>query len=125
MGVKYEWKHESGSVRAPWRLYSEKAEGGISILGVRVAIGGKIHAIYGTDCAVPCSMGTTMEGNPRHILAYDGLTKEDREAIGHNATGSFPDGVNGWGKGKLRHCRVDSKRMSLWTPRRLTSALTY
>lgn len=46
--------------------------------------------IYGSDCGVPCSLEGSLVRNIEAMLAYDGLTREQIDAIGHNALNLFP-----------------------------------
>lgn len=48
------------------------------------------HLVYGADCGVPCSTELTMEANKREVLEYEGLSKEQRDAIGRNVLSLFP-----------------------------------
>ena len=48
------------------------------------------HLVYGADCGVPCSTESTMEANKKAVLDYDGLSKEQRDAIGRNVLSLFP-----------------------------------
>lgn len=46
--------------------------------------------VYGSDCGVPCTTDATMDGNLAALFRYPGLTKDELEAIGHNALQLFP-----------------------------------
>jgi 6-methylsalicylate decarboxylase len=48
------------------------------------------HIVYGSDCGVPCSTELTLTANLESLHAFEGMTKAQIEAIGHNARRLFP-----------------------------------
>jgi 6-methylsalicylate decarboxylase len=48
------------------------------------------HLVYGSDCGVPCSTEATMAASKDALLAFDGLTADQRHAVGRNALPLFP-----------------------------------
>lgn len=48
------------------------------------------HVVYGSDCGVPCTTEATMTANIQALLSVGGLTREQVDAIGHNALKLFP-----------------------------------
>ena len=48
------------------------------------------HLVYGADCGVPCSTESTMEANKKAVLDFDGLSENQRLAIGRNVLALFP-----------------------------------
>ncbi|KAK4697559.1 6-methylsalicylate decarboxylase, partial [Lecanoromycetidae sp. Uapishka_2] len=48
------------------------------------------HLVYGADCGVPCSTEHTMEANKKQVLEFEGLTSDQRQAIGRNVLSLFP-----------------------------------
>jgi hypothetical protein len=46
--------------------------------------------IYGSDCGVPCSCERTLDANVKSLMAFEGLTAEEKEAIGHRLKELFP-----------------------------------
>ncbi len=71
-------------------LYLDTAASGCAPLATAVRLVGADHIVYGADCGVPCSSEHSMEQNRKAILAYDGMTSEEKESIGHNAEVLFP-----------------------------------
>ncbi len=75
------------------RLYVDTAAVGVSALMPALKLVGKERVVYGADCGVPCSTEATMEENRKNILGYEGLTEEEKDAIGHNVKKLFPEAV--------------------------------
>ena len=48
------------------------------------------HLVYGTDCGVPSSTESTREASKKAVLNYDGLSENQRFAIGRNVLSLFP-----------------------------------
>jgi predicted TIM-barrel fold metal-dependent hydrolase len=48
------------------------------------------HIVYGSDCGVACTTDASMDANIRGLLSFDGLTREQIQAIGTNAARLFP-----------------------------------
>ena len=48
------------------------------------------HIVYGSDCGPPCTTNETMDANIEALLAFDGRTPEQIQAIGRNALALFP-----------------------------------
>lgn len=48
------------------------------------------HIIYGSDRGVSCSNERTLNANVKRLLAFEGLTVEEKEAIGHRLEKMFP-----------------------------------
>lgn len=46
--------------------------------------------VYGSDSGVPCSCEETLDGNVKSLLAFEGLTSKEKEAIGHRLEKLFP-----------------------------------
>lgn len=59
------------------------------------------HIVYGSDCGVPCSTEETMDENVKRLLAFEGLTGEEKEVIGHRLEELFPAAAERIIKGKL------------------------
>lgn len=66
---------------------------GVAALLPALRLVGKERVVYGADCGVACSTEQTMEENRRNILGFEGLTRKEREAIGHNIKVLFPEAV--------------------------------
>jgi predicted TIM-barrel fold metal-dependent hydrolase len=47
--------------------------------------------VYGSDCGVPCSSEASMNRNLQALLDFDGLTTQEKAAIGAAALQLFPD----------------------------------
>jgi predicted TIM-barrel fold metal-dependent hydrolase len=75
------------------RLYVDTAAVGVAAMLPALRLVGKKRVVYGADCGVPCSTEATMEENRLNILSYEGLTEEEKDAIGHNVKGLFPEAV--------------------------------
>lgn len=73
------------------KLYVDTAAVGVAALLPALRLVGKKHVVYGADCGVPCSTEATMEENRKNILSFEGLTKEEKDAIGHNVEVLFPE----------------------------------
>ena len=87
------------------RLYVDTAAVGVAALMPALRLVGKKHVVYGADCGVPCSTEATMEENRKNILGYEGLTEEEKDAIGHNVKVLFPEAIkrmNGMANGHAR-----------------------
>ena len=54
---------------------------------------GKKHMMYGADCWMLRSTEVTMKESRKSILACEGLTEEEKDAIGHNIKVLFPEAV--------------------------------
>jgi predicted TIM-barrel fold metal-dependent hydrolase len=72
------------------KLYLDTAATAPSALGPGLCMTSASHIVYGADCGVPCSTEETMEANRHEVLGYEGLSKEEREAIGRNVLVLFP-----------------------------------
>lgn len=48
------------------------------------------HIVYGGDFGAPCSTEETMDQNVKRLLAFEGLTEEEKEAIGHRLEELLP-----------------------------------
>ncbi|MCJ1474622.1 hypothetical protein MMC13_003282 [Lambiella insularis] len=72
------------------RLYLDTAATAPTGLAPALHMVAPDHLVYGADCGVPCSTEETMEENRMKVLAYTGLSTEDREAIGRNVLRLFP-----------------------------------
>jgi 6-methylsalicylate decarboxylase len=46
--------------------------------------------VYGSDSGVPCTCERTLNANVKSLLAFEGLTEEEKEAIGHRLEKLFP-----------------------------------
>jgi 6-methylsalicylate decarboxylase len=75
------------------RLYVDTAAVGVAALLPALRLVGKERVVYGADCGVPCSTEQTIEENRLNILGFEGLTTEERDAIGHNVKVLFPEAV--------------------------------
>ncbi len=73
-------------------LYLDTAATGTAhSLAAALAMTTPDHIVYGSDSGVPCSTEATLEAN-RHALAhFDGLPRDQLEAIGGNALRLFPE----------------------------------
>jgi predicted TIM-barrel fold metal-dependent hydrolase len=58
------------------------------------------HIVYGSDCGVPCSNERTLNANVERLLAFEGLTAEEKEAIGHGLKTMFPKAAERIGQGR-------------------------
>lgn len=74
-------------------LFLDTAGTGCAPLAAAIGLVGCDHIVYGADCGVPCSTEETLEENRKSILAYEGMTREERQAIGHNVRALFPQAV--------------------------------
>jgi predicted TIM-barrel fold metal-dependent hydrolase len=50
--------------------------------------GGRL--VYGSDSGVPCTCERTLNANVKSLLAFEGLTEEEKETIGHRLEKLFP-----------------------------------
>ena len=80
------------------KIYVDTAAVGPISMHTAIQVVGKNHIAYGADCGVPCSTDATMEENKRNILAYEGMTEDERSQIGRNLYHLFPAAVK-----RLRH----------------------
>jgi predicted TIM-barrel fold metal-dependent hydrolase len=48
------------------------------------------HLVYGSDCGVACTTDATMAANIQGLFNFDGLSREQVQAIGTNAARLFP-----------------------------------
>lgn len=73
------------------RLYVDTAATGtIETIGPAVAMTGKEHLVYGSDCGVPCSNEKTLEQNRRAVHDLSILSNGEVEALGERAFELFP-----------------------------------
>jgi 6-methylsalicylate decarboxylase len=73
------------------RLYLDTAATGFaSSLAPALVMTTPDHLVYGSDSGVPCSTEQTIEANKQALLEFDGLTTQQREAVGRNAAALFP-----------------------------------
>ena len=79
-------------------LYLDTAAVGVSSLIASLRLVGKERVVYGADCGVPCSTAKTMEENKACLLAYEGLSEEDRSRIGTNLHRLFPNALKRMGR---------------------------
>ena len=56
------------------------------------------HLVYGSDCGVPCSNERTLNANVERLLAFEGLTVDEKEAIGLRLEKLFPRAAERIGK---------------------------
>lgn len=75
------------------KIYVDTAAVGPQSMHTAIRFLGKGHIVYGADCGVPCSTEATMEENKRNILAYEGMTDEEKSSIGRNLYALFPQAV--------------------------------
>lgn len=66
------------------------ATGTIESVGPAVAMTGKQHLVYGSDCGVPCSTEQTLEQNRLALKNVSILTGAEVEALGRRAFELFP-----------------------------------
>jgi predicted TIM-barrel fold metal-dependent hydrolase len=59
------------------------------------------HIVYGSDCGVPCSTEEAMDENVKRLLDFEGLTGEEKEAIGHRLEELFPAAAERIKEGQL------------------------
>ena len=71
-------------------LYLDTAATCPSGLGPAINMTCPSPIVYGSDCGVACSTEQTMEANKNALLQYDGLSKEEINAIGRHALTLFP-----------------------------------
>jgi hypothetical protein len=50
----------------------------------------RFSPVYGSDCGAPCTSEATTDRNLMALLNFDGLTKDEKTAVGTNALGLFP-----------------------------------
>jgi predicted TIM-barrel fold metal-dependent hydrolase len=73
------------------RLYLDTAATGFgSSLAPALVMTTPDHLVYGSDSGVPCSTEETIEASKQALLEFDGLTRQQREAVGRNAAALFP-----------------------------------
>lgn len=66
------------------------ATGTIETVGPAVAMTGKAHLVYGSDCGVPCSTERTLEQNRKALRDVAILNHQEVEALGARAFDLFP-----------------------------------
>ncbi|KAI8631963.1 hypothetical protein F5Y19DRAFT_472849 [Xylariaceae sp. FL1651] len=87
-------------------LYIDTAATCPCALGPAMYMTSPSHIVYGADCSVSCSTHGIVEANRLAILEYEGLSKEEIEAVGRNVvelfsktaqtrTGTLMRGLNG------------------------------
>jgi predicted TIM-barrel fold metal-dependent hydrolase len=59
-------------------------------LSAALAMTGPDKIVYGSDCGVPCSLEGSLVRNIEALLAFDGLSHDQIQAIGRNALALFP-----------------------------------
>lgn len=72
------------------RLFLDTAATMPTGLGAALLMTTPDKIVYGSDCGVPCTTDATMDANIEALLAYEGLTPEQVQAIGRNALTLFP-----------------------------------
>jgi predicted TIM-barrel fold metal-dependent hydrolase len=72
------------------RLYLDTAATCPSSLAAALAMTTPTQLVYGSDCGVPCTSEATMDRNLMALLNFDGLTNDEKTAVGTNALGLFP-----------------------------------
>lgn len=72
------------------RLFLDTAATMPTGLGAALLMTTSDKIVYGSDCGVPCTTDATMDANIEALLAFDGLTPEQIQAIGRNALNLFP-----------------------------------
>jgi predicted TIM-barrel fold metal-dependent hydrolase len=72
------------------RLFLDTAATAPAGMGAAMQMTTPDKLLYGSDCGPPCTSDATADRNLEAVLAYDGLTPEEIEAIGHNAKRIFP-----------------------------------
>jgi len=72
------------------RLFLDTAATMPTGLGAALLMTTPDKIVYGSDCGVPCTTDATMDANIEALLAYEGLTPEQIQAIGRNALTLFP-----------------------------------
>ena len=72
------------------RLYLDTAATCPSSLAAALAMTTPAQLVYGSDCGVPCTSEATMDRNLMALLNFDGLTNDEKTAVGTNALGLFP-----------------------------------
>lgn len=72
------------------RLYLDTAATMPTNLGAALLMTTPEKIVYGSDCGVPCSTDATMDANLEALLAFEGLSAEQIQAIGKNARNLFP-----------------------------------
>ena len=61
-----------------------------SSLAAALAMTTPTQLVYRSDCGVPCTSEATMDRNLMALLNFDGLTNDEKTAVGTNALGLFP-----------------------------------
>ena len=72
------------------KLYLDTAATCPSGLDPALRMTSPAHIVYGADCGVPCSTERTMEQNRLALLNYEGMSKEEIDAVGRNVLDLFP-----------------------------------
>jgi hypothetical protein len=62
-------------------------------IGAGDEVGWKSHIVYGAGCGVPCGTDDTMKENNKNIRAFEGMSEDEKTAIGKNLYHLFPDAV--------------------------------
>ena len=78
------------------RLYLDTAATCPSSLAAALAMTTPTQLVYGSDCGVPCTSQATMDRNLMALLNFDGLTNDEKTAVGTNALGLFPAATARW-----------------------------
>ncbi len=73
------------------RLFLDTAATSPTTLGAALQMTTSRQIVYGSDCGVPCTTDATMDANIEALLAFEGLTPDQIQAIGRNALTLFPN----------------------------------
>ena len=73
------------------RLFLDTAATSPTTLGAALRMTTPRQIVYGSDCGVPCTTDATMDANIEALLAFEGLTPDQIQAIGRNALTLFPE----------------------------------
>jgi 6-methylsalicylate decarboxylase len=72
------------------RLYLDTAATCPTSVAAALAMTTPDRLVYGSDCGVPCSSPASMDRNLKALLHFDGLSDDERWAIGVGALRLFP-----------------------------------
>jgi predicted TIM-barrel fold metal-dependent hydrolase len=72
------------------RLFLDTAATMPTGLGAALLMTTPDKIVYGSDCGVPCTTDATMDTNIEALLAFEGLSAAEIQAIGQNALNLFP-----------------------------------
>jgi predicted TIM-barrel fold metal-dependent hydrolase len=84
------------------RLYLDTAATCPTSVAAALAMTTPDRLVYGSDCGVPCSSPASMDRNLQALLHFDGLSHDERLAIGAGALRLFPSAAERLHRGPAR-----------------------